>query len=199
MDRNTLGHSILLEESKEPIKQMKGKQEDSFAGTAKNDHVDHSEKNVPKDLEALARATKNVPEDVEITEIKSNDLDNKTGRNIGKRNRQDDSGSKTKFTNLLVRNLVWKLNLLMHKFVALNTNVILCELTLICTGTSSSVKGRTIELTPAVIGGFDLLRISVSAKVSEYCAIVAGVCDFLRIGVFADVFEYAISVDTLRC
>ncbi|EEE69330.1 hypothetical protein OsJ_28638 [Oryza sativa Japonica Group] len=96
MDRNTLGHSILLEESKEPIKQMKGKQEDSFAGTAKNDHVDHSEKNVPKDLEALARATKNVPEDVEITEIKSNDLDNKTGRNIGKRNRQDDSGSKTK-------------------------------------------------------------------------------------------------------
>ncbi|EEC84232.1 hypothetical protein OsI_30657 [Oryza sativa Indica Group] len=78
MDRNTLGHSILLEESKEPIKQMKGK------------------KNVPKDLEALARATKNVPEDVEITEIKSNDLDNKTGRNIGKRNRQDDSGSKTK-------------------------------------------------------------------------------------------------------
>uniref|UniRef100_A0A0E0QNX3 Uncharacterized protein n=1 Tax=Oryza rufipogon TaxID=4529 RepID=A0A0E0QNX3_ORYRU len=108
MDRNTLGHSILLEESKEPIKQMKGKQEDSFAGTAKNDHVDHSDlessnlpdqgkKNVPKDLEALARATKNVPEDVEITEIKSNDLDNKTGRNIGKRNRQDDSGSKTKF------------------------------------------------------------------------------------------------------
>uniref|UniRef100_A0A0E0B0M6 Uncharacterized protein n=1 Tax=Oryza glumipatula TaxID=40148 RepID=A0A0E0B0M6_9ORYZ len=91
MDRNT------LEESKEPIKQIKGKQEDSFAGIAKNDHVDHSEKNVPKDLEALARATKNVPEDVEITEIKSNDLDNKTGRNIGKRNRQDDSGSKTKF------------------------------------------------------------------------------------------------------
>uniref|UniRef100_I1QMJ8 Uncharacterized protein n=1 Tax=Oryza glaberrima TaxID=4538 RepID=I1QMJ8_ORYGL len=108
MDRNTLGHSILLEESKEPIKQMKGKQEDSFAGTVKNDHVDHSDlessnlpdqgkKNVPKDLEALARATKNVPEDVEISEIKSNDLDNKTGRNIGKRNRQDDSGSKTKF------------------------------------------------------------------------------------------------------
>lgn len=52
-------------------------------------------------MEALARATKNVPEDVEITEIKSNDLDNKTGRNIGKRNRQDDSGSKTKVSNFL--------------------------------------------------------------------------------------------------
>ncbi|XP_052167017.1 uncharacterized protein LOC127783907 [Oryza glaberrima] len=132
MDRNTLGHSILLEESKEPIKQMKGKQEDSFAGTVKNDHVDHSDlessnlpdqgkKNVPKDLEALARATKNVPEDVEISEIKSNDLDNKTGRNIGKRNRQDDSGSKTKKSS--------DHNVQSHS-------------------TSRSVKGRTIELTP---------------------------------------------------
>uniref|UniRef100_A0A0D3H4G2 Uncharacterized protein n=1 Tax=Oryza barthii TaxID=65489 RepID=A0A0D3H4G2_9ORYZ len=107
MDRNTLGHSNLLEELKESVKHTKGKQEDSFGETAKNDHVDHSDlessnlpdpgkKNVPKNLEALAGAKKDVPEEVEFIEMNSNDLDNKMRRNIGKRNRQDDNGSKTK-------------------------------------------------------------------------------------------------------
>ncbi|EAZ43999.1 uncharacterized protein [Oryza sativa Japonica Group] len=132
MDRNTLGHSNLLEELKESVKHTKGKQEDSFGETAKNDHVDHSDlessnlpdpgkKNVPKDLEALAGAKKDVPEEVEFIEMNSNDLDNKMRRNIGKRNRQDDNGSKTKKSS--------NRNVQGH-------------------GTSRSVKGRTTELTP---------------------------------------------------
>jgi hypothetical protein len=52
-------------------------------------------------LEALAGAKKDVPKEAEVIEMNSNDLDNKMGRNIGKRNRQDDNGSKTKVSNFI--------------------------------------------------------------------------------------------------
>ncbi|KAF0909807.1 hypothetical protein E2562_000126 [Oryza meyeriana var. granulata] len=103
MGKNIMDHSNLSEEAKESSEHMKRKQQDSFVGTTKNDHVDHSElecsnmsdlakKDVLDKVENLDMATMDVPKEVE----QCNNLVNKTRRNNGKRTRKDNSGSKTK-------------------------------------------------------------------------------------------------------
>uniref|UniRef100_A0A0E0B0N0 Uncharacterized protein n=1 Tax=Oryza glumipatula TaxID=40148 RepID=A0A0E0B0N0_9ORYZ len=100
--KHNLGDSNLSEEMKESGEHIKGKQQDNFVGTTKNDHVYHSElesSNLPalgkRDWKTLAMATKDVPVEVEVIETKSNNLGNKR-RNNGNRTRQDNGGNKTK-------------------------------------------------------------------------------------------------------
>uniref|UniRef100_A0A0D3H4I2 Uncharacterized protein n=1 Tax=Oryza barthii TaxID=65489 RepID=A0A0D3H4I2_9ORYZ len=83
--KHNLGDSNLSEEMKESGEHIKGKQQDNFVGTTKNDHK--------RDWKTLAMATKNVPVEVEVIETKSNNLGNKR-RNNGNRTRQDNGGIK---------------------------------------------------------------------------------------------------------
>uniref|UniRef100_A0A0E0LJH7 Uncharacterized protein n=1 Tax=Oryza punctata TaxID=4537 RepID=A0A0E0LJH7_ORYPU len=131
MGKNTMGPSNSSEDTKESMEQLKGKQ-DSFAGTTKNDYIDHSllesssmlnleKQDEPDKVEILAKATKDVPEELETIETKSMNLVKKTSRNVGKRTRQDNGGSKKEKSS--DHNLQGQ-------------------------GMDRSVKGRTMETTP---------------------------------------------------
>lgn len=90
--------------------------------TTKNDHVDHSvlesssmlnlgKQDEPDRVEILAKATKDVPEELETIETKSMNSVKNTSKNVGKRTRQDNGGSKIKVGVYFIRSEVYGLNL----------------------------------------------------------------------------------------